>query len=245
MIYITGDIHGSEDIHKFSVSCFQEQKQLTRSDYVIICGDFGLVWERNSPHDRYWLSWLDEKPWTTLWIDGNHENFDLLKEYPYEEWKGGRVQKITDNIIHLCRGSVFDIDGTSIFAFGGAESHDKQYRKLGRSMWEEELPSEEEMETGRRNLEAAGWKVDIVVTHSLPLHIQNQLFRHLDYGKNALNDYFDEIDQRLDFRLWFSGHYHKSIEFDKKHYLIYDNIVRLNENGFERIYPLSEYSRDI
>lgn len=60
-----------------------------------------------------------------------------------------------------------------------------------------------------------------------------------------MNDYFDEIDQRLDFRLWFSGHYHKSIEFDKKHYLIYDNIVRLNENGFERIYPLSEYSKDI
>ncbi|MBP3380150.1 MAG: metallophosphoesterase [Ruminococcus sp.] len=105
MIFITGDIHGSYDIHKFSTSVFSKQKELSRSDYMIICGDFGLVWS-NSAEERYWLKWLDSKPWTTLWIDGNHENFDLLKEYPVEEWHGGQVQKITENIIHLCRGSV-------------------------------------------------------------------------------------------------------------------------------------------
>lgn len=237
MIYITGDIHGSYDIHKFSTSCFSEQKELTRSDYVIICGDFGLLWDKDSSHDKYWLEWLDEKPWTTLWIDGNHENFDLLKEYPVQDWKGGKVQKITDNIIHLCRGSVFDIDGTRVFAFGGAESHDKKYRKLGVSMWEEELPNEEEMETGRKNLDAVDWKVDIVVTHSLSLHIQNKLFGDMNYGKNILNEYFDEIDERLDYRHWFSGHYHKSWIYDDKHYLIYDDIVKLTDNGFERVFP--------
>lgn len=51
----------------------------------------------------------------------------MLKAYPVEEWDGGRVQKITDNILHLCRGSLFEIAGRRIFAFGGAESHDKQY----------------------------------------------------------------------------------------------------------------------
>lgn len=236
MIYITGDIHGSMDINKLNSKNFPECKKITRSDYVIICGDFGLVWEENSRCDKYWLKWLDNKPWTTLWIDGNHENFDLLKEYPTEDWKGGKIQKITDNVIHLCRGSVFDIDGTSIFAFGGAESHDKQYRRLGVSIWEEELPSYEEMETGRKNLEAVGWKVDIVVTHSLPLHIQSQLFSYMDYGKNILNGYFDEIDERLDFRYWFSGHYHKSQRYDDKHYLIYNEIVKLTQSGFKRIY---------
>ncbi len=79
MIFITGDLHGENDIHKLSTSCFAMQKTLSRSDYVIICGDFGLVWD-DSPTDRYWLKWLDGKPWTTLWIDGNHENFDLLKK---------------------------------------------------------------------------------------------------------------------------------------------------------------------
>lgn len=115
MIFITGDIHGSHDIHKFSTSLFPMKNELSRSDYMIICGDFGLVWS-NSAEERYWLKWLDSKPWTTLWIDGNHENFDLLKEYPIEDWHGGRVQKITENIIHLCRGNVFELEGRIIFA---------------------------------------------------------------------------------------------------------------------------------
>lgn len=245
MIFITGDLHGNYDIKKLSTRNFPIQSGLTRSDYVIICGDFGLIWEKNSKEDKYWLEWLDKKTWTTLWIDGNHENFDLLKEYPIEDWKGGKVQKITDNIIHLCRGSVFDIDDKIIFAFGGAESHDKQYRKLGRSMWAEEMPTDEEMETGRKNLEKAGWKVDIVITHSLPLHIQDHLFRNYTYGRNILNNYFDEINEKLDFQLWFSGHYHTSREYDKKHYLIYNNIVKLTGKGFERIYPLGKYPKYI
>lgn len=234
MIFVTGDTHGSIDIHKLSTANFPIQNTLTRSDYLIICGDFGLVWN-NSKEDRYWQKWLDGKPWTTLWIDGNHENFDLLKEYPVEEWKGGRVQRITENIIHLCRGSVFDIDGIKFFAFGGAESHDKQYRKQGVSYWEDELPSEEEMEYGRQSLAAAGGKVDIVLTHTLPQSIQDKMFSGLSYTSNRLTEYFEEINSQLDFRLWFSGHYHISMPYDDRHYVIYDNIVRLTDTGFERV----------
>ena len=61
----------------------------------------------------------------------------MLKAYPVEEWNGGRVQKITGNIFHLCRGSLFEIDRNRIFAFGGAERHGNQYRKLGEPVWEE------------------------------------------------------------------------------------------------------------
>ena len=220
MIYITGDLHGQYDIDKFYFSYFPEGKNLTRSDYVIICGDFGLVWEKDSEYDRNWLNWLDSRSWTTLWIDGNHENFDLLKEYPVEEWHGGNVQKITDNIIHLCRGSLFNIEDKKIFAFGGAESRDKQFRKLGISYWEDEIPTENEMEYGRKTLDGADWNVDIVLTHSLPSHIQRELFSERSYKINALTDYFDELDSRLNFQKWFSGHYHNSMEYDDKHILI-------------------------
>ena len=71
MIFITGDIHGSIDIHKLNAGSFTVQNTLSRSDYLIICGDFGLVWD-NSKEEKYWRKWLDDKPWTTLWIDGNH-----------------------------------------------------------------------------------------------------------------------------------------------------------------------------
>lgn len=242
MIFITGDIHGSFDIHKLSNSNFRGFDNLSRDDYMIICGDFGLVWD-NSKDDLYWQKWLDEKPWTTLWIDGNHENFDLLEEYPVEEWHGGQIQKITDNIFHLRRGYVFEIDNKKIFAFGGAESHDKEYRKLGRSIWLEELPNEMELERGRKSLDAVDWNVDIVITHSLSTHIQKHIFRNMGYGCNILTDFFGEVDEKLNYDMWFSGHYHRDYQYDNKHFLIYDDIVKLTENGFERIYPISEYAK--
>lgn len=235
MIYITGDIHGDYDIRKLNSSSFPEGRTLTRKDYVIICGDFGLIWD-NSKSDKYWISWLDSKPWTTLWIDGNHENFNLLKKYPVQYWKGGNIQKITENIFHLCRGNVFEIEGKKFFAFGGAESHDKQFRTYGKSIWKEELPSPDELKNGINSLKAVGNSVDIVITHSLPQRIQEDIFSEEIYSSNILTEYFDRIDSFLDFRYWFSGHYHISAEYDKKHYLIYNSIIKLTDTGFEIVY---------
>lgn len=246
MILITGDLHGSCDIHKLSTERFPMQKELTRSDYLIICGDFGLLWN-GSAESKYWLKWLDQKPWTTLWIDGNHENFDMLKAYPEETWHGGQIQRITDNILHLCRGYVFELEDRRIFAFGGAESHDKEYRTLGKTMWKEELPNAKELQRGWKSLEAADWQIDIVITHSMPEHIQKWMFGEGNYCTNVLTAYLDEIDAQLDFKLWFSGHYHHSVAYDKTHYLIYNNIVKLTESGFERVYPLpisEEYAQN-
>ena len=91
-IFITGDTHGSYDIQKLARKNFPEGKTLTKDDYVIICGDFGCVWGGElAGSDRWWQNWLDEQPWTTLWVDGNHENHDLLKTYPIENWNGGLV----------------------------------------------------------------------------------------------------------------------------------------------------------
>ena len=84
-IFITGDTHGSYDIQKLARKNFPEGKTLTKDDYVMICGDFGCVWGGElAGSDRWWQNWLDEQPWTTLWVDGNHENHDLLKTYPIE-----------------------------------------------------------------------------------------------------------------------------------------------------------------
>lgn len=121
MIYITGDTHA--DFTRFNTDNFPQQKQMTKDDYVIICGDFGGVWRKANETD-HWLKWLSAKPFTTLFVDGNHENFDMLNAYPVEDWNGGKVHKITHSVIHLMRGQVFLIDDKKIFAFGGAQSHD-------------------------------------------------------------------------------------------------------------------------
>ena len=55
MIFVTGDCHG--EFQKFSTSAFPEQKEMTKDDIVIICGDFGAVWDCDgvSNAEKYWL----------------------------------------------------------------------------------------------------------------------------------------------------------------------------------------------
>ena len=108
MIYITGDTHGG--FQRFNTKNFPQQKQMGRSDYAVVTGDFGGVWD-DSPREAYWLDWLEEKPFTTLFVDGNHENFDRLGELPVHQWQGGKVHYVRPHVLHLMRGQVFEIDG--------------------------------------------------------------------------------------------------------------------------------------
>ena len=71
----SSDTHGG--FQRFGSKYFPQQTQMGRNDYMIICGDFGGLWD-GGQKDQHWLDWLAEKPFTTLFVDGNHENFDLL-----------------------------------------------------------------------------------------------------------------------------------------------------------------------
>lgn len=82
MIHITGDCHSN--FERFNRRIFPEQDEMTKEDCVIICGDFGGVWNKDeeSKQETMVLNWLECKPFTTLFVDGNHENFDRLYSYP-------------------------------------------------------------------------------------------------------------------------------------------------------------------
>ena len=68
------------------------------------------------------LKKLSSLPFTIAFVDGCHENFDLLEQYPIEEWNGGKIHRISENIVHMMRGQVFYIQGKKIFTFGGGIS---------------------------------------------------------------------------------------------------------------------------
>lgn len=241
MIFITGDIHGYIDIAKLFPSFFTVGKDLTRDDYLIICGDFGLIWS-DSEEEHYWLNWLDSCPWTTLWADGNHENYEMLSKYDTEDWHGGKIQRITDNVLHLMRGHVFNIDGLDFFVFGGAESHDKEMRTLGETYWKEELPTPEEIEQGRKAITDAEWTVDYVITHSLPSYAQRNIFGEGSFPENQLTDFLEEVAENIECRIWFTGHYHINMAYDDAYYLIYNDIVKLTPDGFETVvHMINEY----
>ena len=124
-VFLTGDTHGEIDFAKVKAFA-QVAGTLTLDDYLVILGDFGLVWS-DPPTDgeRSHLDWLEAQNWTTLFVDGNHENFDRLSgAYPELDFHGGRAHMIRGNVFHLMRGHLFNLDGVSVFVFGGARSHD-------------------------------------------------------------------------------------------------------------------------
>lgn len=222
MIYVTGDIHANLDIGKLSTKRFPQQKQLGKNDYLIILGDFGLVWD-GSNEEMYWRNWLSQKPFTTLWLDGNHENFDYLKSFPEVAMFGGTVQKIAPDIYHLLRGQVFTIEGKTFFVMGGAASHDRHHRKEHISWWKEEMPSSLEMESAINSLDKVGWKVDYVLTHCAPRSVQTMLEPW--YENDPLVSFLDRVRSDLTFKRWYFGHYHVDKRINEQFFALYNRIT--------------------
>ncbi len=225
MIFITGDTHIPIDINKLSTTKFPKQKYLSEEDYVIVCGDFGGVWD-HSHEERYWLKWLASKNFTTLFIDGNHENHQMLNdEFPVIQFCGGNAHKINDKILHLMRGQVYSIGEKKLFTMGGASSHDKESRKEGKNWWSQEMPSENEYQTAAHNLQASGWQVDFVITHCAPNSIQSQVKD--GYEESELTDFLESVKEKLTFDKWFFGHYHVDKQIADKYICIFEKIVEL------------------
>lgn len=228
-VFITGDIHGHFDIGKLNSDNFSTGKELTKDDYVIICGDFGLVFDQTeTDEEKYWLDWLEDKPWTTLFVDGNHENFVRLNAYPVEEWHGGRVHKIRPSIIHLMRGQVFDINEYKWFTYGGAESTDRQWRTPYKSWWPEETPSSEEYNEGVDNLRAVDFKVDYIVTHAMPQSYLENFFYRAYTKPNRTPYQLQDFKSMCEYRDWYCGHYHMDASLDETFHILYHKIIEVD-----------------
>ena len=219
MIYITGDTHIPVDIQKLSTGRFPEQKEMTKNDYVIICGDFGGVWD-GSNEEKYWLKWLKSKNFTTLFVDGNHDNFDMLNCLPKVDFCGGVVGKVDDGIYHLMRGEAYVIDGKKIFTFGGASSHDKEFRTEGKNWWKEELPVSQEYENAVNTLKKNNYEFDYVITHSAPSSVQMKVAP--TYEINELTEFLEMLKRKVSCKKWFFGHYHKDIDVDESFVAVFD-----------------------
>ena len=225
MIFITGDLHGHVDKSKFNTQSFPQQKELTKDDFVIIAGDFGGIWDE-SRSENWLLRWLEKKSFTTLFVDGNHENFDLLNQYPVTTWNGGKVHEIRPGIIHLMRGQVFQIEGMKFFTFGGADSTDKHYRKEGVSWWPQERPTDEEFVEGMENLEKHNYSVDYIITHTAPLNVVEKLTVYstlLDPATIMLSCF----QEKISFKHWYFGHFHQDTTLDN-YTALYHEMANVN-----------------
>ncbi len=218
MIYITGDLHG--DMGRFDSSAM---KKLKKEDTLIVCGDFGFIWEGGEKEEAA-LKKLGNKKYRILFVDGTHENFDLLDKYPVSEWNGGQVQNICGNLHHLMRGQVYTVEGKRIFAFGGGESEEKQMRIEAGKWWAREMPSMDEMREGVKNLHAADMKVDYIVTHQpAPRAVYNAA--NTPETANPLEAYFNQIAKQVQFEKWYFGQIHVDRKITTKNIAVFNEII--------------------
>lgn len=152
-----------------------------------------------------------------------------LMDYPEEEWNGGKVHFIADDIIHLMRGQVYEIAGKKFFTFGGAYSVDRDCRIEGCTWFEEELPSHEEYEEGWRNLEKHDYTVDYVITHTAPSEIVAEFGFGGDPEALEQTDEFQQMADQMNFSHWFCGHFHIDEDVEENFHCLMERVIDLEE----------------
>jgi predicted phosphodiesterase len=225
MIYLTGDTHAHIDIKNKDFS------QLKEKDYLVILGDFGFLFQlQESKEEKWWLDWLNNKPWVTLFVDGNHENFNRLDRLDRIDKFSSVVGVVRLSIFHLLRGHIYNIEGNKIFTFGGAKSIDQNSRVAGLSWWAREQANYQEQKFGLDNLEKHSNTVDYIFTHTAPSSIVQRMDNLLEkYKENTTTKYLEHIKNNIKFKKWYFGHFHDDDIFNKKFVMLYDKVIALKE----------------
>ena len=247
MIYVTGDTHGFTDNARIDAAHWPVGQTLTRNDCLVICGDFGAFWG-DDERDQALLDWYEAQPWTTLWVDGNHENHDLIDQLEVTERFGGQVQVAPGHphVIHLMRGEVYvlplessDSSNRTVrcFVMGGAPSTDRIWRIEGISWWAREMPSQAEYDHAAQSLERVDWQVDYVFSHEVPEKAMSDIYgwtywaKHGNKPSNELTGFLQYVDERLDkdrLKMWYAGHHHVDLPvIDEHHCVLYQQVLPL------------------
>ena len=214
MVYLISDVHGKMDFKGLIEYVHTAEKD----DLLIILGDVGLNFgskEENRVFTEYFLSIQKN----IAIVDGNHENFAYLKSFPEEDWHGGRIHRLTENIVHLQRGNAFEIEGNRFFVFGGCKSS-QVWHTLG-LYYPGEEPESAELALAYETIRKHNFSFDYILTHKYEQTPPDATFCP-ELG--ALETY---IDENVSFRHWYCGHSHRHRELDGKHTIIYDELICL------------------
>ncbi len=217
MVYVTGDMHG--DPARLSAPAL---RRLTREDTLLVCGDFGFIWDGGVAEQKL-LRRLGRQKYTIAFLDGRHENFSLLAEYPVVEWHGGRAQQINERVYHLLRGEIYTIEEHTYFTFGGGESDDRDYREPGVSWWPEEMPTEQEMRHALDVLAAHGNQVDCILTHVPSLKASARL--NPRQTADGVSLFLGGIENTVTCEKWFFGSLHRDKAISQHRRAVFEEVL--------------------
>ena len=213
MIYFLSDQHGGERTGELT----KYLDEAGDSDLLIVLGDIGLKF-RDTEENRAFDDLILSSKKKIAFIDGNHENFDFLETFPMGERYGAPVRILSENVVWLQRGYIYEIEGKSFFAFGGCKSGAK-WKSLG-LCWPQEEPTKDQLVRAYANLKAHGNKVDYILTHKL----ENGTGSTENAELRRLCDY---IKENVDYKMWYAGHWHKYKKGGDKLLFIYDVLIPL------------------
>lgn len=179
---------------------------MTKEDVVVIMGDAGFVWD-GSETDKYWQDFLDNKPWTTFCVLGNHENYDMIEQLPTTTFGGEEVYQVSKSVFYAKTGRIYDLCGKKCLVINGADSHDKEYRTPNVSWWAQEQITEEDIDIAKANLGKYNGTVDFVFSHTGGQEVCNFLGFKPTISDNRLTRILDGVI----YKKHFCGHYHKDM----------------------------------
>lgn len=219
-IYLTGDVHGSDAIERLEKFSLQH-KELNKEDYVIVLGDF--LGTSDNYNDI--ISRINKLNYTTLFIDGDCENYDYLKSLPSSDFKCGKAESLSENLIHLKRGEVYIFDDIKIFTFGGGDFLTEVYGLENNNIrFQERIPTLKELKYGLNQLEKYNNNVDFVLSHESP----SSAFIYKDNIKlTHTTKLLDIIDNKIKYKWWYFGHYHHDMKANNHKTIVYEKFIRI------------------
>lgn len=232
--YLTGDCHGTFKKIEF----FVRRHKTTKEDILVILGDAGINYYLDK-RDIKIKKELEKLPLTLLVIHGNHEaRPQALDTYHEREWRGGIVYYEEDfpSLLFAKDGEIYDFDGESAIALGGAYSVDKWFRiRVGKPWFQDEQPSKESKQYAEKQLEERKWEVDYIFSHTCPEYMMpTDLFlRGLDQSTvdRTTEIWLEEIAKKTKFRKWYFGHFHANRKYTDYEMLYYE-IKKVGEDNF-------------
>ncbi len=157
-LLLAGDTHAS----LASVRALVDAAVIESAAVIIQLGDFGY-WTHTAT-GRTFLEGVDRELAAAglllVFIDGNHENHDLLRQNPAD---GTGFVPVATSVYWAPRGHRWVWEGTTFVSLGGASSLDRRLRTPGKSWWPEEALTEDDVAAAT----AAG-PADVVLAHDAP-----------------------------------------------------------------------------
>lgn len=236
-IYLIGDIHG--DWRVLEYLC----KDLKEDDIVIQLGDHGINYYGGSHRDEQMKKKIAKLKPTFVFLTGNHDrNPSSLVQNKQKKIKNDIIKgtfyldEKFPNQLFLPRYDIFEVLGNRFLAISGSYSVDKNIRLINGWNWfdDEQLSEDEKNDILETINTYEDWKsVDYIISHTCPFRYRpTHLFLDFinqDEVDNSMEYFLEQVEDIVDYKHWFAGHFHSTERLWNKGYMLYMDIKNLKD----------------